>query len=135
MENNTQKICIFSREKYGNWEITETYSVAFRNFLISAFLKREKCRKMSEKYSYSDHLSLAVGFWYRESCSIFWPHQSISIFVFIPLFCHHPPICQRGAATSYFCYTVEIFLYRRRPAVPDARIRAPRHSGVAFAGE
>jgi hypothetical protein len=62
MENNTQKRCVFPREKYGNWEITETYSVTFRNFPISAFLQREKCRKTSEKYSHSDHFSLAASF-------------------------------------------------------------------------
>lgn len=31
-----------------------------------------------------------------------------------------------------FCNTLEVFLHCRRPAVPDARNRAPRHSGAAL---
>jgi hypothetical protein len=117
-------------ENNGNWEITETYSVTFHHFLISALLKSKKCGKMTEKYSSPNYFSGCIGALCWETCSIFWLHRNI--FVFALLFCHHHPTCQRRTATSYFCNTVEIFSHRLRPAVPDARKRARRHSGAGF---
>jgi hypothetical protein len=130
MKNKSPKRCIFLREKYGNWEIMETYSVTFHDFLISALLESKKCGKMTEKYSLPNYFSWHISELCRESFCIFWRQRSL--FVFVLLFCHHRPTCRRRAATSYFCNTVEIFSHHPRPAVPDSRIRSPRHSGAEF---
>ena len=129
MENNLTKNCIFLIVKYGNWEIMETYSVIFHNYLISAFLRGKKRGKMIEEYPSPYNFNLIARNLNWETFSIFISQQSVR--VFIPLLCYHYSACQRRAATPYFCYIVEIFLHRRRPAVPDARKRALRHSGTA----
>jgi hypothetical protein len=113
------KIPVFTSYPLRKPEIRESYSVNFPNFRFPVMERGKSSEKwLSAKQSQmTAEQSLFPIDRHQKALALYSNSGSA-----VPLRTHSPN----------FCNTLENFSYKRCPAVPDARNRAPRHSGAAF---